>query len=209
MFAAINILILILVIAMLFADGLWSNTIALINVVLAALLATNYFEPAADFAESHAESYTYIWDFVSLWVLFFAAYAVLSTITQSISKHRVRFKMPIEVGGRFAMAAAIGVIMMGFFTMTMHTAPLGRTAVRGSFQKTPMANNVFGFAPDRIWLGFVQSRSRGPLSVSDPVGPDGKREFDPNSEFVIRYGQRRKDLEDQMETTQKLRYGVR
>lgn len=209
MFAAINIVILILVIAMLFTDGLWSNTIALINVVLSALLATNYFEPLADFLESKAESFTYLWDFISLWLLFFLIYAVLSSLTQAISKHRVRFKMPLEVGGRITMAALTALVICGFFNMTMHTAPLGRTAVKGSFQKTPMAANVFGLAPDRMWLGFVQSRSRGALSVGDQAGPDGKREFDPNSEFVIRYGQRRQDLEDQMESTQKLRYGVR
>jgi hypothetical protein len=209
MYTAINVIILFIVIAMLFPEGLWSNTIGLINVVFSALLATNYFEPLAGFLESNAKSFTYIWDFVALWLLFFLSYAILSTITQTISTHRVRFKMPLEMGGRFVMAALIAAVICGFFNMTMHTAPLGRNPVKGGFQKTPMANNVLGFAPDRMWLGFVQSRSRGALSVGDPAGTDGKREFDPNSEFVLKYGQRRKDLEDQMESTTKLRVGVR
>ena len=29
-------------------SGMWSNTIALVNVLTAGLLATNYFEPLAD-----------------------------------------------------------------------------------------------------------------------------------------------------------------
>jgi hypothetical protein len=209
MYTAINVIILFIVVAMLFPDGLWSNTLALINVVFSALLATNYFEPLAGFLESKAPSYTYLWDFFALWLLFFLVYAILSTVTQGISKHRVRFKMPLEMGGRFVMAALIAVAICGFFNLTMHTAPLGRNPVKGGFQKTPLAGNVLGFAPDRMWLGFVQSRSRGALSVGDPSGPDGKREFDPNSEFVLKYGQRRKDLEDQMNSTAKLRVGVR
>ena len=209
MFTVINVLILFLLVAMLFPEGLWSNTITLVNVVFSGLLATNYFEPLADLMEDNAPSFTYILDFCALWLLFVLIYMILSSITQFISNHRVRFKMPVEMGGRVAMAMLIAAVFCGFFNMTMHTAPLVRTPVKGSFQKTPMSGNLFGLAPDRQWLGFIQSRSRGPLSVGDPAGTDGKREFDPQSEFVLKYGQRRKDLQDQMETTGKLLLGAR
>jgi len=209
MFIVINVLIIFIVVAMLFPEGLWSNTIILINVVFSTLLATNYFEPLAGFLDEKVPSSTYIWDFIALWLLFLLIYGLLSTITQAISHHRVRFKMPVEMGGRVAMAMLVAAVICGFFNMTMHTAPLVRNAVKGGFQEQPMSANFFGLAPDRIWLGFVQSRSRGPLSIGDPSGPDGKREFDPNSEFVIKYGQRRKDLEEQMKRTGRIRVGVR
>ncbi len=197
MYTAFNFIVLFIVISMLFPDGLWSNTIAFINVLFAAMIATDYFEPVADFFESKAPSFTYIWDFLSLWLLFGLTYLILSTATQGVSKYRVRFKMPVEMVGRVLMAALVAAVVCGFFNMTMHTAPLVRNPVKGGFQATPMSGNFFGLAPSRKWLGFVQSRSRGALA--------GTQEFDPKSEFVLKYGQRRKDLEDQMKKTAKLR----
>lgn len=210
MYSFINFLILFIVIAMLFPDGLWSNTLAFINTVLSVLLAVNYFEPVANFLESKAPTLTFLVDFVALWLLFTLSYAFLGTVTQTISKHRVRFKMPVEMGGRVLMAALTAAVVSAFFTLSLHTAPLVRNPIKGGFQKTPMANNLFGVAaPDRALLGFVQSRSRGALSVSDASGPDGKKEFDPKSEFVLRYGQRRKDLDENMSKTGKLRTPAR
>ena len=197
MYTALNLIVIFIVISMLFPDGFWSNTLAFFNVLFAAMLATNYFEPLADFLESKAPSFTYIWDFLSLWLIFALAYAILSSISLAISKHRVRFKLPLEMGGRVAMAALIAAVVCGFFNMTMHTAPLVRNPVKGGFQSTPMDGNFLGLAPSRKWLGFVQSRSRGALS--------GSEEFDAKSEFVLKYGQRRADLEDQMKRTAKLR----
>ena len=49
------LLIFVGCIAALYTDGMWSNAIGLINVVTAALLATNFWEPAADWLERLAE----------------------------------------------------------------------------------------------------------------------------------------------------------
>ena len=50
-------------------SGLWSNTITLVNVLTAGLLATNYFEPLADFFEGRNSSFTYVWDFLAIWLI--------------------------------------------------------------------------------------------------------------------------------------------
>ena len=42
------IIILFASVAMLYNDGMWSNAIRLINVVTAALLAMNFYEPLAE-----------------------------------------------------------------------------------------------------------------------------------------------------------------
>lgn len=197
MYTAFNVIVIFIVISMLFPDGLWSNTLAFFNALFAAMLASNYYEPLADLFESKAPTFTYIWDFLSLWLIFALTYGILSSVSQVVSKHRVRFKLPIDMGGRVVMAALVAAVVCGFFNMTMHTAPLVQNPVKGGFQSKPMDGNFLGLSPSRKWLGFMQSRSRGALA--------GPEEFDPNSEFVLKYGQRRKDLEVQMERTAKLR----
>ena len=185
------ILIFVICVAMLWNEGTWSNSLTLINIVLAAMLATNYFEPAATFLESKLPSYTYLLDYLALWGIFFIAFSFLRGATDGLSKTQVRLKMPIEQAGRVVTSVAVGWVMICFTLTTLHTAPLAQTAVRGSFQAEPMSNNFLGIAPDRMWLGFIHSRSSGALSRSEP------RVFDPQGDFIFKYGSRRKTFSAQ------------
>ena len=182
---ALLCLIWVICIAMLWNEGMWTNCINLINVVFAALLAMNYWEPVADFAESKMPSFTYLLDYLSMWLVFFVSFIVLRAATDGLSRTQVKFKLPIEQAGRIISVIAIGWIMVCFFLATLHTAPLARTAVFGGFQATPMSNSFFGMAPDRMWLGYVQYRSKNALATSPA------RVFDEQAEYIFKYGQRR------------------
>ncbi|HTM56305.1 MAG TPA: hypothetical protein VL175_19905 [Pirellulales bacterium] len=171
-------------------SGMWSNTIALVNVLTAGLLATNYFEPLADYFEGLDSSFTYVWDFVALWVLFGGAMLLLRMATDFMSPLRVKFYVPVEkVGGPF-MAIWVSWIIVCFTTMTLHTAPLARNFLGGSFQSDPDARMLFGLGPDRVWLGWVHRESRGALSRLGQLAP-----FDPRGEFIYRYADRRAEFE--------------
>src|SRR5690348_14391077 len=76
--------------------GLWSNTITLVNVLTAGLLATNYFEPLADYFEGLDSSFTYVWDFLALWLLFGGAMLGLRIATDYMSPLKVKFFVPVE-----------------------------------------------------------------------------------------------------------------
>jgi len=205
------LVILFVCVAMMWNEGMWSNALRAINTLLAAMIATNYFEPLAGWFESKAPTYTYFWDFLSLWLIFALAFNLFRLLTDGISKHQVRFRMPVEYVGRALFAVTTAWIFVCFFNFSVHTAPLARTAFAGAFAPAPDSKSFFGLAPDRKWLGFVQSRSRGALSRSDSSSrssyPEdkGKRVFDPNSEFIFKYGQRREDLRVHNEKTGKLR----
>ena len=191
MLSGILVLVWIVCIAMLWNEGMWNNCITLINVLLSALLAMNYFEPAAKFLESKMPSYTYVVDYLAIWFVFFIAYLVLRAVTDQLSKTQVKFIMPIEQAGRIISVLAIGWIMVCFTLASMHTAPLARTAVRGGFQAEPMSNNFLGMAPDRMWLGFIQHRSKNALSNNPPVV------FDEQGEYIFKYGGRRQKFSEQ------------
>jgi len=198
-------------VAMMWNEGMWSNAVRTVNTLFAAMLATNYFEPLADYLDGQGASYTYMWDFLSLWLIFAVAFNLLRAFTDIASKHQVRFRLPIEHVGKMVFAGWTAWIVLCFFNFSVHTAPLARNAFRGAFEEFPSSKSFFGLAPDRKWLGFVQSRSQGALSNGDegsrsPYPEDkGKNVFDPNSEFIFKYAQRRADLKKHMASTGTLR----
>ncbi len=204
----------LLVAASLWFSGFWSSLIATINIVLAACVASAFFEPVAnqiEYSGRNSQTYTYMIDFVVLWVLFFVAAIFIRALTDSFSAVRLRFDPITEMAGRTIMSLAAAWIFICFLHFTLNTAPLP--------PKTTTASNMM--SPDRIWLGFLQSRSRGALSeaknpsylkeysrlpgVAEHPNDAGlnARVFDPRGLFAEKYNQRRQRFD--AEKTQRVR----
>ena len=177
------------IVAMTWSEGFWGNALLFINAIFAAMIATNLFEPAAEFLDGQFPGLTYFWDFLSLWFLFAFIFGLLRVATDQISLTRLRFKMPVEQAGRALFGLLTAWVVACFFLFTLHTAPLARHCFGKAFGESPMATNFF-MTPDRLWLGFKQSRSQTTLSRAEPVV------FDPQSEFILKYGDRRNQFGD-------------
>ncbi len=187
------------VVAMLIREGLWSNAIMFFNVMTAAMLATNYYETLANFIERKdwGRSYTFLLDFLSLWAIFSVVLVVLRLATDKISRVKVRFKMPVEWSGGIFFALWVAWLMVCFTAFSFHTAPLARNFLFGSFQPEPTSNTFFGLGPDRQWLAWMHTMSDyGSLGRRSDNDPPGEYVFDPNADFIVRYGARRKRYED-------------
>ncbi|MFC1759327.1 CvpA family protein [Planctomycetota bacterium] len=183
----LNICVFIIIaicVAMTWQEGLWTNAISVINALFSAIIASMYYEPLAGFLDTQMPTFTYFNDFLSLWFLYCFAFLFLRTIAETLSTSRVRFKLPVDKMGGAAAGLAIGWFLIMFFVFTIHVAPLNQIPFKGTFSPTPTANNFF-VAPDRMWLGFLQSRSAGAMATSGPT------RFDPDSEFILKYGERR------------------
>jgi hypothetical protein len=170
--------------AALWFQGLWSAAVTLVNMILAMVIATSFYEPAATALEGVAavKSYTYLLDFVLLWLIFGLTFAILRTITDALSSKAVTFDLPVELAGRSILALACGWIMVCFVAFSLHMAPLNSKDPLGGFA-TPAAKSFGPLAPDRLWLGYMHSRSR-PAAF-------GGNQFDPNADFPLRYRDRR------------------
>lgn len=168
--------------ASLYLESFWSNAITLINVTLAALLAMSFFEPVAALIDRQLPSFTYMWDYLSLWLLFTIFFAILRLCTDFASRNRVKFKLPIDVAGRVLCSAAVALVMVSFIMTSFHVAPLPPSPFSGGF-----ANNPEGFGLDKAFLKLTQTASAGALSSSN--------QFDPDGEFIRKYRQRRKNLD--------------
>jgi hypothetical protein len=192
------LVILFATVATLYTEGMWSNAISLINVVTAALLAVNYFEPLAAWLEGLGDwwrSCTYVWDFLALWILFAVFSLIFRSLTDQISRVKVRFLKVADQIGSAVFALWIGWVMVCFTMMTLHTAPLDRTFLFGGFQ--PEERMFLGFAPDRQWLGFVQQESEGAFCrlATPEEWKQEKYVFDPRGEYLLKYATRRANLQ--------------
>jgi uncharacterized membrane protein required for colicin V production len=193
---AVAYLALIVVIAVLIGkEGLWSNTITLINVVTAALLATNFWEPMTRWTNSQFPSLVHVTDFLIIWSLFALFYSILRSLTDLASKLRVRFPDLLNKAGGFVMAAVVGWVVVCFLGMTLHMAPLAREFMGGLWMAEQPS--MFGLSPDRQWLGFMQKESLGAFSRLTPAGDPEGHVFDPRGEFLHKYAARRQILEKQ------------
>jgi uncharacterized membrane protein required for colicin V production len=190
------LLILAVTVGVLFKQGIWNNSLRLVNVVTAALLATNFWEPVASWLSSWQPAGTYYWDFAALWGLFAVFSLVFRAATDAASRVKVKFlKSADRVGGPIA-ALLVGWALVCFTAMTLHTAPLAREPFFGSFQ--PEREVFLGLlSPDRYWLGFVQKMSMGQFSRSadEREIKSEKYVFDPQGEFLLKYATRRAKLE--------------
>ncbi len=183
----ILILIFLACLGFLYPEGMWSNAIRLINVILAALLAIDYFEPLARQLEEWQPSYTYCWDFLAMWVVFAAAFVALRAATDQLSRVKVRFLKIADQIGSGAFAAVIGWALVAFTLTTLHTAPLAENFFFGAFRAgEPM---FLATAPDLQFLNFAQSESRGALCCTN------ENVFSPRNDFVSNYAERRRGLE--------------
>src|SRR6185369_17224397 len=94
-------------------QGLWSAAITLVNLLFAMIIATSFYEPISTAIEGigAAAQYTYVLDFVVLWLLFGIVYGILRAVTDALSASAVKFDLPVEMAGRSVLALFCGWLM--------------------------------------------------------------------------------------------------
>lgn len=195
--------ILLACVASLFNDGLWSNAVRLVNVILSALLAMNYFEPLATWLDSQMPTFTFVWDFLSLWGLFAIFSIILKLLTDSLSKVKVKFLKIVDQIGGYVFALWIGWVMVCFTAATLHTAPLSRDFA--GFPVDKDEKMFVGLGPDRQWLAFTQKQSMGVFGHS-PANTE-TFVFDPDAQYMRNYHYRRARLEAKNKKSDTIRIG--
>lgn len=143
--------------AMYVDKGLWSNTLATIHILLCGLIAFGCYAPAARLAaENGLGGYTYLLDFLMVWVVYVIAFIVLYRVMASaLSKTRMRFKNPIDTVGGPLMAAVAGWLMTCLVAATLHMAPFGKDAFGGVFADSSRSSPITN--PDLAWLSIADN----------------------------------------------------
>ena len=91
MFIAIVGIIFFASLAMMVREGLWSNTITLVNVFISGIVAFGFYAPLTiKVDEASRGQYTYLLDFLMLWALFVITMIVARLLTDRMSTTRLR-----------------------------------------------------------------------------------------------------------------------
>ena len=177
--------ILAAVTGLLFCEGLWRSLLMFFNVLVAATIATAWFAPLANLLEGPLPSYTYLLDFLSVWLLFCGVLSLARAATDWLSPEKIVFPQRVDQLGAACLGFLTAWVMVAFTAATLHLAPVPRDLV----QPTPEARMCFGLAPDRKWLSWVRGSSRsGSFSLPDQA-------FDKDADLILRYADRRLKLE--------------
>ena len=168
----------------------------MVNTVTAALIASAYYETLANYLDEQMPSFTYAWDFLSLWAVFCACMIVFRLLTDKLSRVKVKFLKIADQIGSGVFALLVGGVMVSFVLFSFHLAPLGEKFLGGAFDNE---KQMLGIGPDRKWENFVRSRSRGGYETS-PVNV-----FDLRGQWRNDYANRRAEIEKHIESANSLR----
>jgi hypothetical protein len=149
--------------AMMVREGLWSNTIMLVNIIISGLVAFGFYSPLVIFLDERTDGeHTYWLDFAVIWALYCAAFVITRTLTASASRTRMRFKNPIDPIGGPVMGLVAAWVLAAFTLATLHTSPMPKNAFSGKLAYSNKADVESASAftsPDIAWLRFVERMS--------------------------------------------------
>lgn len=152
-------------------EGAFGAALNCLCIVIAGLLAMNFFEPFANFGERYLiGGWSAYWDLIALTGLFAVSLTGLRFLGDYLSPSYPHMIPLAEDGGRWSFGLVSGYVTMAFLLTALHTAPFPREF----FGFTAERKNLFNLvAPDRQWLGFTQFVSENCLGMNQPNIFDG------------------------------------
>src|SRR4051812_44512595 len=147
-------------IAMTVREGLWSNALTLVNIIVSGLVAFGFYSRLVVYLDEEVTKgqHTYWLDFAIIWALYWVTMIVMRTLMGVASTTRMRFKNPIDSVGGPIVGIIAAWVLAAFVMATLHTAPMGKDAFGGALVHGA-DTSVFS-APEVAWLQFVESMSQ-------------------------------------------------
>lgn len=138
-------------------EGLFTAFCMLVNIVLAGLVAFNWFEPFADKLEPSLarNALRGTEDFFALITLFTAALIVLRMLTNRLVPDMIAFDNNVQYGGG-VIGLASGYLLAGFLVCAMQTLPLPERFLGFEPRLTADSGPRSVFPPDRVWLAMMR-----------------------------------------------------
>ena len=143
--------------AMMVREGLWTNTITLVNILISGLVAFGFYSPIVVWLDEDitAGQHTYWLDFAIIWALFSVTMLVCRVLTAQLSKTRMRFKHPIDPVGGPIVGFLAAWVLAAFTLATLHTSPMPKDAFGGKLVYSDADSAFMLTSPDAAWLRFV------------------------------------------------------
>lgn len=190
MYWAVYLIVVFATVAMMVREGLWSNAVSLVSIIISGLVAFGFYSPLVIYLDQMSDGeHTYWLDFAVIWALYSAAAVICRALTGAASKTRMRFKNPIDPVGGPIVGVIAGWVLAAFTMATMHVAPLPKDVFGGKLNHSDVATASAVTSPDAAWLRFVET-----MSEPAALGLGDKRDFSAQS-FVKIYTDRREKFD--------------
>src|SRR3954449_9479863 len=158
MYWAIYGIVIFAGLAMTVREGVWSNTLTLINIIISGLVAFGFYSPIVAYLDEDATSgqHTYWIDFAIIWALYAISMIILRSLMAAASKTKLRFKNPIDTYGGPAVGFVAAWVLAAFTLATLHTSPMPKNQFGGKLVYNDADTASFVSSPDAAWLRFVE-----------------------------------------------------
>lgn len=174
-------------------QGVLTAFAMVVNVLLAGLIAFNFFEPiAAELDPMLAESFLHGYeDSVCLVALFSLALMILRGASNAMIHTIIDYHPVLQQIGAALFGAMAGYLTAGFLLCVAQTLPLEEHFLH--FEErldstTPGAKIRRVLPPDRVWLALMHRASIDTFSWDENA-------FDPDGSFELRYAHERRIAE--------------
>ena len=145
--------------AMTVREGIWSNTILLVNIFVSGLVAFGFYSPLVVYMDEEVTDgqHTYWLDFAIIWGLFCVTMIICRAFTGALSKTKMRFKNPIDPVGGPIVGFIAAFVLATFVLATLHVSPMPKDQFGGKLSYTNGDSASLFSQPDIAWLRFVEA----------------------------------------------------
>jgi uncharacterized membrane protein required for colicin V production len=187
-----------------YRNGLFSSVAMLIKVVLAGLVAFNFWEPIADALDPAFQNNVLAGseDLLTLMALFALTLFVLRLLTNRIAPEMIEEHGTLQHLGAGVVGLITGYLLAGFLICAMQTLPLEENFM-GFAPRVPSESAFRSILPpDRVWLVMMRHAGASPLTWKEEPQPEGSaavdryQTFDRNATFELRYLRYRRWLDN-------------
>jgi hypothetical protein len=163
------------------------------NVLLAGVLAFNFWEPIADqLAPAFAGNFMKgTEDAIALMLVFLPSLMVFRWLTNSLARSHMEYPPILYRGGAVACGLLAGYLLSGFLICVLQTLPLQRDFLGFEpYRPGESAPLRKVMPPDLVWLAMMHRLSGAGLSGGDD-------RFDRHCRFELRYARYRRFVIDE------------
>jgi hypothetical protein len=194
MLAFVTILIMLICAYAYWREGLYTALCMSINLLLAGLVAFNFWEPVADMFDSllRRSFLAGYEDFFILIVFFALALGVLRMITNNLCPKQVEYVGYFQQLGGAAFGLVTGYLAAGFLLCALQTLPWHESFMNFEPRDPTEIGSRRLLPPDRVWLSLMRYAGSKPFSwkedshdADDPA--DRYLTFDRHGTFELRY----------------------
>lgn len=176
-------------------EGLFTSLLMLINVILAGIVAFNFWEPVANWLDNSFQggALAGFEDAFALGLLFAVALGILRVITNNLADTVLDFSAKVNQIGGGVLGLATGYLLAGFLMCVLETLPWHENFM--DFEPRLAGDSSFRsyLPPNRVWLAMMRHAGAFPLAWKSIPGKeeassyDRYKTFDREATFELRY----------------------